>query len=274
MSIKDNLFQEVNEHEVLHVEIEGDDERVVEMCRLYWQCDKNLKFFPMVSHIAAHMGTNVAKLTQVVKAHSFAFLTDDPCPACGGMQTYKTRIEVTERSATWACEDCTTDAKERALAAKRLLQQRQREQINSTFAIEDNPLNFEQETLENCVLLLSYIRLASLEDEDFFLSVVQLPQSLCPSHKYSVEAVTQLCRAGLICVHPSSPLDAFEFDAHGNLTGSYDESKVFWTLPVGGDQERARTCVDHLESIFRNMEWPDSWHKETTLLWKKIAYSA
>lgn len=250
------------------------DEKIENLCTLYWTVDDNQKFSYTVSELANAFSMKSSELSKLVQESCQAYLEDNTCTRCHKPFIYSNRsdflsrvkVKLSDRS----CSQCIAELNEVRRLERLAEVEEQCQAIRDHYALSpQSPLELNSISFEEAVYLLSFIRATASEDLLVYGSLETTKELLSPNIDFSIEIVRQLYHYGFIAVNPASPIDAFKFN-DGEPTTFY-VNKVLWSLNFGGSSQETQEAVAELERFFRTGGWPEHWYSERISLWKKLA---
>lgn len=259
----------------LQIDFLTDDEEVKRLCRLYWDVAVAPDFSTTVAELGTRFGMTAREVIKIATENCLAFSLDRACPRCKVPYIYTSRSDYQEKyrapNRNRLCPKCAIEETE----FKRTQHLKEIEQkckaIQDTFSLEPQvPQDIRSLSLEDAICLLSFIRISASEDLSVLKSLASITQPLSPNPEYDEEIVQRLFQEELIIISPTTPPDAFEFDA--GLPTRFFLNQVTWALFTGEDIEEAQHFIAQLEIVIRTKElWPPTWHEQGIELWKKIA---
>ena len=257
----------------LQLEFLTDDEKVIQLCRQYWQCDESCKFPLTVAQLAKEYGLKSGDVSNLVYTNCNAYSDNKICPVCSEPTIFQNRTDYQQQcrwpSKAQVCTECQEKEAKRVRDEQAALLEQKRRIINERFSIVSRAVNIQELSLEDAVYLLSFIRATGSEDFSYFGPLEHTTNKLSPLASYDYEIISHLC-GKYIFFHPDSSPEAFEFVDGEPLSGyTY---KVKWLLLTGKDIEKTRQAITAIENAFRTQEdWPPKWHEQKLALWKKVA---
>lgn len=249
-----------------------DDPEVRALCERYWRLDETGEFVGTVKAIASDAGLSSTELLQVVRSGCQATSADRSCARCGS------GVEVTSRSdykgrpryRAELCAPCQEQEREERQAESERHARAQRAAIAQAYDYPiPEPPPPEALSLDEAVYLLSIVRAGASEDLSYLNRLVDFQTPFTPWVSFDIEAARVLRSAGLIDAHPGSNVNAFVFE--DDAPPSFYIRDVHWRLLIGSSAFEVREYLDRLETIFREMDWPESWWEQTTDLWRLVA---
>ncbi len=261
------------------------DERLVELCKKYWEIGDDGGFLYSAASLAKQSGTSSQKkfaqlISQSCKVHIQGFT----CSSCGKRLSVSTRTEYEEyvrgieRGTKYVCSDCTQTAeKQKAERAEQERQDRIRIIREYYSQIEIPPIDIQNLSLEEAVYLLSVIRAGANENYSAIRPLELFETRLSPQEKYDYDIVRTLFYAGQLFIHPDSSPDAFTPFVEGKIDKIYIGRVMWLWRPTTDDGERKEPwrLAAEIENVFRTGKWPKRWidSGEHIGLWKKVALS-
>ncbi len=259
----------------IELEILADQENMAQLCERYWELEAEGKFRYGVSALAAEFNIPRHQLSTVIEENCKALSTEDKCDICGAPYVYKNRTDFHQRfgksHGSWICETCAKKRREQEAAERRKEDEWKRERISEWYDLSKRePLDISPLSFEEAVFWLSFVRHQATEDYSVVYPFAEpLEAPFAPTKKMHYDVLRLLHQRHLIFVHPSSPPEAFKFE--DDKPSAFYLDYVKWALPAGLNGESPQVLVQELESILREMAWPDAWHEQAVPLWKKVA---
>jgi hypothetical protein len=259
---------------IVRLEFLINDERLIQLCTLYWQIDQEGNFACKVANLARDFGLSTNELSKKVKNSCKAFSTENFCDECKAAYVYSSRADIQNLlrypTRQWLCEDCTKRKEARARSEQAALIVRRRKLVEEIFSLDQvEEIDAQTLALEDIVYLISFVRLGASEDFSFIRQLGSITDLLSPRKHTDYEILKRLYRRGLIFVHPNSDIDAFNFE--GEDFKSFNLDKVFWALPTNRNGISRQRLIADAEDLLKTKEWLDAWRGEAYILWKRIA---
>jgi hypothetical protein len=248
------------------------DPEVKALCERYWQLDETGEFVGTVKAIALDAGLSSSELLHLVRSGCQATSTDRSCGRCGTSVQVTSRSDYKSRPSYRAklCASCQEEEREERQAESERQTRAQCAAIEQAYDYPiPEPPPPEALSLEEAVYLLSIVRAGASEDLSYLNRLVDFQTPFTPWVAFDVEAARALRSAGLIDAHPGSNVSAFVFE--DGVSPSFYIRDVHWRLLIGRSASEVREYLDHLETVFRDMDWPESWWEQTTDLWRLVA---
>ncbi|MCC8461836.1 MAG: hypothetical protein LN546_01295 [Rickettsia endosymbiont of Ecitomorpha arachnoides] len=131
-------------------------------------------------------------------------------------------------------------------------------------------ISIEELTLKDALYLLSVVSHSASKNFEFIEPFSNNPSipDLTPDRELTNRVINHLCNKGLIVISPSSPLDAFEFDAEKKLQ-IYSIEKIIWELLPSMNIKEKQQYLDDVKNLVKG-EWSSSWKDEIAEMWKQI----
>jgi len=269
----------VNNNDSEQLKIRTEDPQLAELCRLYWEMDRNLEFRHLVSDIAKQRGLPKRQVTILVNENCQFFFPGYNCSECGTPLAINNRTEFQsiiseiEHERSFICHSCKEEKEiQRKAEQSRILEER-RERVRQLFGErKSSPVDPESLSFADAIYLLAYIRVGAYEDYSAIKPLNILEYQLSPTYAMDIEILKQLYQHELLRIHPETHPDAFSQDFR---TLYVDD--LLWCMPssINGDPtERWRVAAD-IEAIFKNEELPESWRSEDQKInvWRRVALS-
>lgn len=253
-----------------------EDEKLREVCRLYWAMDKELNFIHKTSHIAKKFDIPRHKLYKIVVKNCNAYSNINVCENCKKPYIYKNRTDFsneTKRKYTWQCPECLEKKQKLKREQELQIEAKKRDAIYRAFSKKIRTYESLERlaiSLESAVYLLALIRAGAAEDFSVIKPFNEVYGPLSPSVEYDSEILSQLYNERLIFIHPNSPTNGFEYD-EDHIPIEFFWSRVAWSLPKTKKNQSPNFLIAELETICRTMKWPGHWQRDVRMLWKKIA---
>lgn len=259
---------------LIHIHMLTSNERIKDLCTLFWATKPDQKFTHTVSELAARFGVKSPEVSKLVAEGCQAYSEGNICAQCGQPFVYSSRADYQQKlkfvNANRVCAPCAAKEAEAREILRLADLDLKRQAIRNYYARASRPpLNIDELSFENAVYLLSFIRATASEDLLTYGPLEAIKEPLSPSLNFSYEMLKQLYGQHYITVHPTSSVDAFGFE-DGEPSTLY-LNHVLWSLNFGSDITAAQKYVVELERILRTGEWPEHWYSERLPLWKKIA---
>jgi hypothetical protein len=259
---------------LVRLEFLTDDEDLIQLCTLYWQIDQEGVFACKVADLARNFGLSTNELSKRVKNSCKASSTAKFCDECKSAYVYSSRTDIQNLlrypTHSWLCEDCTKKQEAREKAEQAAVILRKRQLVLEIFSLDQmEEIDVKTLALEDIVYLISFVRLGAAEDFSFIRPLGSITDLLSPRKHFDYDILKRLYRKGLICVHPNSDVDAFNFE--GEDVESFKLDKVFWALPARINGSSTQELIAAAEDLLKTKEWPEVWCEEAYTLWKQIA---
>lgn len=256
--------------------IATDDPEIADLCKLYWATDADGQYLHAVKELTERFGLKSGQVNQLVRNNSEAFTLDRTCPRCDKGFPVHSRTELTQ-SAYWpdsACGKCRTELAAIQERKSDELRSAQRATIISTCAItERNPISLEDIDLRSAMALGALIRDGEPRESGIIVPLVVRSQKLAPTYTLEIQLMRSLYTDGIILVHPSSPIEAFDWkDGSSAFPNSFYADQVAYYLAGRGHAtERVVRLESDLESVLPYDAWPTSWADQFPQFWREIA---
>lgn len=218
-------------------------------------------------------GTNVA-----TRVRPFVRAVDPrvSCTRCGTLLTYSSRTDYTGHArSSYTCQACQEAERKTQRAEAERLTRRREELIRERYAYgEETDIDVSSLTLSQAVKLLALIRARATEDMRALRSEVEARRevALGASSPHSVDILRELYRANLIEPHPSSTVNAFEWEGEDDTGLILD--RVRFTLsgrPALGFATVTRELAQALKG--GPDSWPETWKAEQGVLWRELVHA-
>lgn len=260
-----------------------DDEKLIEMCKQYWDIGDDGKFVYTVTSLAKHRGTSShKKFSQLVSENCKVYLYNFNCSNCKEPFSVNTRTEYEqysrglERGETYICSKCRQEeAKRKAELAE--TEKRERAKIIKEYyeQIDIPPVNPHELSFTESVYLLAIIRAGAYENFSAVRPLELFETPLSPQPEFDYEIIKELFQGNQLFVHPDSSPDAFTPFKDGKIDKIYT-GKVMWLWrPTTREKERNESwrLAAEIENVFKTGAWPKRWieNDEHLELWKKVA---
>jgi superfamily II helicase len=148
----------------INLKIHTDDEKLSEICTLYWRLGEENKFVYTIAAIEKHFSLKAGDAKKIAFEHSVAFSRKFSCHRCGTLYIFENRSDYTERLKygihnEWICKDCTEILKGEAREKHRQVLEERRNSLIRNYDLNKIP---QQD-----------INLFSLQDAVYFLAMVR-----------------------------------------------------------------------------------------------------
>lgn len=259
---------------MIELKFNTNNEAIIELCKQYWQIDSELNFIHTVSSLAKKYALSSNDVSKKVKQSCIAFFTEDRCFQCESPHPYKSRSDfqkwVKYKTKTRLCDDCITKEHEAERRKHLEILEQRKKYISEEFALKEYELiDLNALSFDSAIYLLTFIRALGSENFITYGPLNTANIQIAPREDFCYEIIKHLYRNRFIVVHPSSPVDAFEFKDDGQLLLILN--KIVWTLSIGKNIDDIKNIFFELERIFREKYWPDHWQYQYLSLWQKVA---
>ena len=239
----------------IEIEFLTNDEKLSQICRDYWNCDKNGKFELSVVQVAKVHSMKSGDVAKVAYSNCNAFDKEIVCNKCGESLVFDTRSDYQQAlrspNQNGACPACHANEAELQKAQREALINERVNAVKEAFAFPSPTApDIHALSFEDAVYLLSFVRATASENLTVFGTLDSAVERLSPSEKYSVEIIKHLFDKNLILLHPNSTYDAFDFD--NGKPVKYTVTKVLYALPTCADVEATKQFIARLEATFRD----------------------
>lgn len=264
----------------IELEILATEQRLVDLCKKYWELDSDETFIVSVSALAREFDVQSNKLSKLVSENCHAYSTQIKCKRCGSKYIFENRSDFQRRNASynqnWLCDKCRAEENAKLVAERAKLDEARRIAVKETYQLSKTRQQIEIEELsfEHAVCLLSFVRAGVNEDLTSVKPINLLPASgpFAPTKELHYDTLKMLYQNRLIYVHPDSPLEAFIFDENNKtVISQFYLDDVMWALPYGKRSSKSEHLIEDLENVFLNMNWPNHWFEERIPFWQKIS---
>jgi hypothetical protein len=213
---------------VIQVQVLTDDEKLIELCRQYWQLNDSGAFAYSLEVLSKSCRISAARLSKAVNAGCVAFCPDRSCVRCGappkleGRAQYKRLLSSQRLPTTRVCEDC-----------------ERKERLNARQLIADS-VRAALEKKRSLGLLMGRL---SFLDTVFLASLLRVPRAqelaklnpvgyrlLTPTVAFDEYVLRHLFDRSLICVHPETHPESIRIEA--GVISEIAWHRVNWTLPL------------------------------------------
>ena len=254
--------------------ITTDEPKIAELCRLYWAVDSEGMYLHTVKELTEQFGLGPGQVNQLVRNGSKALTVHRKCPRCENGFLVQSRTELVQ-SQRWPisnCKECQTELAAIRERKTKELEAAQRATIVATFpVVEGNPISVEDLDIRSAMTLGALIRDGEPHESGIIASLITHSQQLAPTSTLGVELTSSVFKKGLILIHPSSPVDAFEWEGDAPPSQFYINKVVYYLSGVGQTWERIARFDADLEALLAYDSWPASWADHFADFWREIA---
>ncbi|MET8524759.1 restriction endonuclease [Micromonospora sp. NPDC005172] len=251
-----------------------DDEKIEELCRLYWAQGADNEFLHTVKELAGNFGIAAHLVLKQVNANSLAIAVSKVCPRCGSGSLVRSRsdLALVMRSPARNCEACQGElARERAEALA-VAEASRRMIIRDHWAVaEGDEVDPAELDLRGAFALAALLLNDEEADDGIVPALDERTELLGPTLAFSSKLVTELYEQGRIAIHPDSPIAAFQWDGETVPRRYYSSKARFYIAGSGPIEGRARAYLDKFDKIISVGAWPEHWLEELPRFWKELA---
>jgi len=242
----------------IELEILATEQRLVDLCKKYWELDSDETFIVSVSALAREFDVQSNKLSKLVSENCHAYSTQIKCKRCGSKYIFENRSDFQRRNASynqnWLCDKCRAEENAKLVAERAKLDEARRIAVKETYQLSKTRQQIEIEELsfEHAVCLLSFVRAGVNEDLTSVKPINLLPASgpFAPTKELHYDTLKMLYQNRLIYVHPDSPLEAFIFDENNKtVISQFYLDDVMWALPYGKRSSKSEHLIEDLENV-------------------------
>lgn len=255
------------------IPIAQSNEAAVQLGRTYWAMHDQA-WVHTVKDIAQHYGLKSSQVAQQARLGVEAVNPHRPCGECGTLYRYESRSDVLSSpdTSTYTCPRCREAQRAREKERQAHLHARRTQQVHDKFAYgHATPLDLEDLTLRQATFLLALIRVQATEDFRTLLSLAehQPANPLGASAEHSQAIIQALLADDIIVPHPSSPVEAFEWQDEA-VTGTFLGRARYTVRGVGAEGFTGIT-----EQLVRRLKdgpdhWPTTWQEELPEFWREL----
>ena len=248
-------------------------EAAIQLGRTYWAMN-NQAWVCNVKDITQNYGLKSSQLAQQARLGVEAVNPRRPCSECGTLYRYQSRSDVLSSpdTSTYICPSCREAQRAREKERQAQLHARRTQQVRDKFAYgHATPLDLEDLTLRQATFLLALIRVQATEDFRTLLSLAehQPTNPLGASAEHSQAIIQTLLEDNIIVPHPSSPVEAFEWQDE-EVTGTFLGRARYTVRGVGAEGFTGIT-----EQLVRRLKngpdhWPTAWQEELPEFWREL----
>lgn len=248
------------------------DENEKSLCRDYWALISQSKFSYSVAKLSQLYKTSKARINEIVMRGSRAYLASDFCKTahCSSLRPIQSRAEY-ERNRhqryfrrEWVCDDCENAERarleEELTRRATLLQSQFNSQIDKAHLV--GRLSFR-----DTIFLVSVLRAGGSEELDYVRPLQSFQTPLSPSESYDEEILSRLFNAGLLCIHPHTPVGS---TVVSEAQWEYPLRESLWALPLPSGGPSPARFLEVLEASLHE-PWTSDWWSEAQALYREAA---
>lgn len=258
----------------MELAIATDDGEIAELCRLYWALDPAGEYQYTVKELTERFALASGQVNQLVRSNSRATTVDRRCPRCEKGYLIQSRTELTQ-SHRWperTCKECEAELTAVRERKTKELEASRRSSVIATFSIVDgNPISVEDLDLRSAMTLGALIRDGEPYEGGIIAPLIAHSQPLAPMFDLEIELLSSIFQKGYILIHPSSPIDAFEWNGDTPTNQFYINRAAYYLSGAGHTSERVTRFDSDLESVLPYDSWPAVWTDQFISLWREIA---